>query len=381
MPDMTKSALKALNRLKNLEGVVKERFDPWQPSNLLRSSSPGVNSLFGRTWGFPRGYSMLLWGPAKSGKSLLSYDFAGNFHKTNPAGVVLKFDTEQRDQGQLSEESAARFGIDLNRWVVFQGNRPEAVWDRIKKEVPALVQEGLDIGLIIVDSISEIQGRREANNDSVNDMTIGDQALTNQIGLRSILDIQRAHKIGLILIGHAAAEMNVWKARRNPIRPAVAGGVLHHCEFWVSVEKNETKTGNQNELEEAFVDQSKKGMDDKGETTGGKIKVWMQSSTMGCQNRVSEFTLDYQKGIVSQFEEVFRLGIRWGVISRPTAMTYQIGEAKFTGKPACLKALAESRELQQKVIDQLMKLEGTASMPEPTTEEAVSEFETLSLDV
>jgi hypothetical protein len=324
---------------------------------------------------------MLLWGPAKSGKSLLSYDFAGNFHKTNPSGVVLKFDTEQRDQAQLSEESAAKFGIDLNRWVVFQGNRPENVWDRIRKEVPAVIQEGVDIGLIIVDSISEIQGRREANNDSVNDMTIGDQALTNQIGLRSILDVQRAHKIGLILIGHAAAEMNVWKARRNPIRPAVAGGVLHHTEFHMNIERNETKTGNQDELEQSFTDESKKGMDDKSETTGHKVRCWLQSSTFGTQNRVSEFTLDYQKGITSQFEEVFRLGIRWGVIVRPTAMTYQIDEQKFTGKPACLKALAESSELQQKVIAKLMELEGTSSMPEPTTEEAVSEFEAPSLDV
>jgi recA bacterial DNA recombination protein len=381
MSEMSKSALKALNRLKSLEGAVKDRFDPWQPSNLLRSSSPGVNSLFGHTWGFPRGYSMLLWGIAKSGKSLLSYDFAGNFHKTNPAGVVLKFDTEQRDTAQLDEAGAARFGIDLNRWIVFQGNRPENVWDRIRKEVPASIQEGLDVGLIIVDSISEIQGRREANNDSVNDMTIGDQALTNQIGLRSILDVQRAHRIGLILIGHAQAEMDPWKSRKNKTRPGVAGGVLHHTEFHINVERNETKTGNQDELEQSFVDDSRKGFDDKGETTAHKVRVWMQSSTFGCANRVSEFTLDYQKGITNQFEEVFKLGVRWGVILRPNAMTYQIGENKFVGKPACLRALAESKELQQRVIDWLMKLEGTSSMPEPTTEEAVSEFEAPPLDV
>lgn len=375
MADLSKSALKALNKLKNLEGAVRERFDPWQPSNLLRSSSPGVNWIFGKTWGFPRGYSMLLWGIAKSGKSLLSYDFAGNFHKTNPAGVVLKFDTEQRDEGQLDEAGADRFGIDLERWVVFRGNRPENVWDRIRKEVPAVIQEGLDVGLIIVDSISEIQGRREANNDSVNDMTIGDQALTNQIGLRSILDVQRANKIGLILIGHAQAEMDPWKARKNKTRPGVAGGVLHHTEFHLNVERNETKTGNQDELEQSFTDDSKKGFDEKGETTGHKVRVWLQSSTFGCNNRVAEFTLDYQKGIINQHEEVFRLGTRWGVIQRPNAMTYQIGEDKFVGKPACLKALAESKELQQKIIAQLMALEGTGSITEQTSDEAISELE------
>jgi len=381
MPDMTKSALKALNRLKNLEGVVKERFDPWQPSNLLRSSSPGVNWLFGHTHGMPRGYSALFWGPGKAGKTLLANDIGGQLHKSDPTSVVWKADVEQRDEGQLDQASADRFGIDLDRWIVSRGNSPELVWDRLCTEIPAAIEEGLNIGLVIVDSISEIQGRREAENQSVNDMTIGDQAQTNQIGLRRFLDIQRKHKIGLILIGHARAEMDMWKARKSKTRPGVAGGVLHHCEFWLNIEKNETKTGNQNELEQGLVDEGRKGMDDKPETTGHKIRVWMQSSTMGCQNRVAEFTIDYQKGIVSQFEEVFRLGVRWGIITRPTAMTYQIGEQKFTGKPVCLKALAESKELQQKVIARLIELEGTDTVPEATTEEAFAEFEAPSLDV
>ena len=381
MPEMTQKALKALNRLKNLEGVAKERVDPWAPSNLLRSSSPGVNWLFGHSWGMPRGYSMLLWGSPKSGKSFLSYDIAGNFLRSNPAGVVLKFDTERRDEGQLDEASAAQFGIDLERWIIFQGNKPGDVWDRIRKEVPAVSQEGLDIGLIIVDSISEIQGRREAENDSVNDMTIGDQALTNQIGLRSILDIQRKHRIGLILIGHARAELDIWKARKNKTRPGVAGAVSHHTEFHVNVERNETKTGSQNELEEAFLDESRKGFDDKGETTGGKIRVWMQSSTFGCQNRVAEFSIDFKRGIINQFEEIYKLGTKWGVIQRPSTHTYQIGEDKFVGKPAILKALAESQELQQKVLTRLMELERTSSIPEPTTDEAIAEFEAPASDV
>jgi predicted proteasome-type protease len=84
---------------------------------------------------------------------------------------------------------------------------------------------------------------------------------------------------------------------------------------------------------------------------------------------------------VNQFEEVYKLGIKWGVIQRPSTHTYQIGEDKFVGKPAILKALAESQELQQKVLARLMELENTNSIPEPTTEEAVAEFEAPSLDV
>ena len=156
---------------------------------------------------------------------------------------------------------------------------------------------------------------------------------------------------------------------------------MHHTEFHINLERNETKTGNQSELEEAFVDDSKKGFDDKGDATAHKVRAWMQSSTCGCSNRVAEFTLDYKRGIVHVEEEVFKLGIRWGIIGRPSTVTYQIGEQKFAGKPACLKALAESRELQQRVLARLLELEGTSSMPEPTTEEAIAEFEAPTSDV
>ena len=375
MADLSKSALKALNRLKNLEGAVKERTNIWAPQNIIQSSSPGVNWLFGKGYGFPRGYSMLLWGKPKAGKSFLSFDFAGQFMKTNPNGIVMKFDTERRDEGQLDEQTAANFGIDLERWICYQGNRPDGVFDRIKSEVPAAIQEGLDVGLIIVDSITGIMGRRECEQTTVMQHQIGDHAVTLQVGLKSILDIQRNNRIGLILTAHASAELDIWKAKKNPTKASAAFGTQHHTEFWVNVERNETKTGNQNELEEKFLDESKKGFDDQGESTGHRIRVWMQDSSLGPKNRVAEFTLDYKRGIVNQHEELYKLGIRWGIIQRPTNRTYQIGENKFDGKPACLEAIAKSPELQKQIMVALQSLENTNSILEQSDDAAQAEFE------
>jgi len=98
-------------------------------------------------------------------------------------------------------------------------------------------------------------------------------------------------------------------------------------------------------------------MVDGGEQTGHKVRLWMQDSSLGSKNRMAEFTLDYKRGIVNQHEEVFRLGLNWGVIKRPSKGVYVIGEQKFAGKPATLEALASSVELQQFILTELKRLE------------------------
>jgi KaiC/GvpD/RAD55 family RecA-like ATPase len=160
---------KFAEKLRNLSCAIKERQDPFAPSNLLRSSSPGVNWMFGNTHGFPFGYSMLLWGEKKSGKSLLSYVFAGQLHRDDPDALVIKFDTEMRDRVQLTPQMMESYGIQEERFIVYETNKPEDIFDRLsdKGEVTEMLQQGAKIKLIIIDSISEIQGSREAKQDSV----------------------------------------------------------------------------------------------------------------------------------------------------------------------------------------------------------------------
>lgn len=360
-------------KLKKLDGAITERVDPWREDNLLRSNSPGVNWLFGNTHGMPFGHSMLLWGEPKAGKSLLSYDFTGRLHQDHKTAIAIKFDTEFRDDGQMSERKAAAYGIDLDRYVVFQVNRPEDVFDRIADDVAGMMDEGANVKLIIIDSITGIQGRREAEQESVSQHQIGDLAQTLQVGLKKILPVHKRRNVALILTAQARSEMDMWEQKRgNKTKAQAPFAVRHHCEYFVNVEQNKTSAGSKNELEQKFEDVTRKGMDDHGEQTAHKIKVWMQDNSMGPKNRVSEFTFDYQRGITNQHEEVFRLGTRWGVIKRPNAMTYQVGEHTFKGKPACLDALAKSTELQHLVVKGLRAMENTA--PTVSDEDAEREF-------
>jgi RecA/RadA recombinase len=360
--------------LRKLHGAVTERKNPFAPSNLLRSSSPGVNWLFGKNHGFPFGFSTLLWGVKKSGKSLLSYDWTAQLHKDDPEALVIKFDTEFRDQGQLSEEDAAMKGIDLDRLITIEANKPEHIFDAIKNQVAAIIDKGGKVKLIIIDSISDIMGRREAGQESVLKHQIGDHAMTMQIGLKSIIETQRQKQIALVMTAHARDEMDPHEVMRgNTKKPAAANAVLHYCEFSLYVAKNLTKTGRTDALGRDFKDESKKDFTDDGEQTGHKVLVWMQDNSMGPKNRSAEFTLDYAKGIVNQHEEIFRLGLSWQIIGRPNKLTYVVGEKQFVGKPAMLEALKKDTSLQQFIIAALLEREKSGTFINATKAEEVEE--------
>jgi RecA/RadA recombinase len=347
---------KWLTKLRNLEGVVKNDYDRF--TNVIRTPSPSVNFIFGNTHGLPLGYSVLLWGPPGGGKSLLTNATIGQLHRSDPEAIVVKFDTEFRSDGQLTPEIAESFGVDLDRLIVFEANRPGEVFDTFSDKIGALVADGAPIKLAIIDSINGIQGRREAESDSVENYTIGDHAQTVQIGMKRILPIQRRHNIALIVTAQQRAEMDMLEQKRgNKTKAAVSFGVQHHCEYFIHVERNKNKKGRVDALGRSFEDESKKDISDSADITGHKVTVWMQKSSVGVAGRTGEFTLDYKRGVINQHEEVFDLGVRWGLIERPNQATYIVNGLKFNGKPACLKALEESAELQAYIVKGLLQAE------------------------
>lgn len=349
---------KYVNQLRKLNGAIKDRYDYFDPSNLLYSSSPGINWLFGKNHGIPKGLTALLWGEKKSGKSLLFYDLIGKLHRSDPEAIAIKFDTEFRDEAQLSNDLLVNMGIDLERLVVIQSNEPKDIFDPVAGIVSDISKDGGKVGLIGIDSISGIQGRREVEQKSVTQHQIGDWAMTMQVGLKKVLPIIRKHKIFLLLNTHARDNMDPIEIMRgNKKKPAAANAVEHMAEFIVNVGRVNNKSGKVDELDRSFTDDSKKGMDGKGEQTGHKIYVWMQDNTVGPKNRLSEFTVDYSRGIVNTHEEIFRLGLAWKVIGRPGKGKYVLDGKEWFGKGNFLEALEGSVEMQRKIISELLERE------------------------
>jgi RecA/RadA recombinase len=340
--------------LKNFRKNLSKMDGYKDPSNLkdihadvLQTSSPAVNFTFGNGWGLPRGYSMMLFGPPRGGKTILCNDFIGQLHKTRPEAVALKFDTEMRVEGQMNTDQQKVWGIDPERYMTFEVNQADQVFDAIEKKIAAE-------GVVIIDSLTGIVGRRRANADSINDVVIGDNALTIQEGLKQILGVQRRCNFALIVTSHVRAQLDqTERMRGNVIRPAVSFGTLHHCEYYMYVEENRTKDARVDAEGNEFRDMEHKDMAGRGEKTAHKIRVRITDSSLGPKDRTGQFTLDYKHGIINQYEEIFLLASDRGIFTFE-GNTWVFGDKRFGSTEKALHGVKNDPQLQQDLLKALM---------------------------
>jgi hypothetical protein len=353
-------------KLQKLEGAVVERKNPHL--EVLRNPSPSVNFVYGNGWGLPFGYTAIISGPPKGGKSVLCNTYIAQLHRDYPDAIAVKYNTEMREEAQLTEKAARAYGIDWDRYQPYDVNEPALIFDAIRDHIGAMCDEGAPIKLVVIDSVTGIQGRNAMNAESVMNQQMADVAKTTKDGLKLILPTQRKHKFAVLLTAHQTAIFDPNEVRRTgkTNKMSAGNGVQHFAEYFLWAEPNRSKEGRADLLGHEFVDETKTDMMDKSERTGHKIRVRMDESSMGPAGRVGEFTMSYDHGIINQHEEVFQLGVRRGVIRHPNNLRYEIGDKYWTGKEATLSALQADPELQQTVLKELRRidLEGDTSAPE-----------------
>lgn len=368
---MAYSQKKLMEKLLGLSGAVSAPEDVH--GYVLRTRSPSLNFCFGNGHGLPAGYTVTIWGPRKCGKSVVCNDMIGQLHADDPEAFAIKFNTELREKAQLDKGMYAAYGIDPNRYVCYETNRPDNIFDRIEKDMAALVQEGgMKLKLVIIDSLTQIQGRRGMNADTIMTQQIGDNALTNQEGLKRILPVQRELGFGLVLTAHVRAQMDpVEQMRGNKFRPAVSNATEHHSEYNLYLEPNLTKDGRVDMLGKEYIDHSVEDMEGKGEQVAHRVRCRMVDSSIGPKKRHGEFTFDYHRGVVNTHEEVFKLGVGWNIIERPNNLTYVFNGVKYPGKPSMLEALKGDPELCKTILNELRRRDRSHDLKAaPETEES-----------
>lgn len=346
-----------LTQLNKHEGTVDRSYDPHL--HVIKSASPSINFTFGKGHGLPLGLTLALGGPPKGGKSLLGKSFIGQTHADYPDGWVVKYNTEFREQAQATpEEDERMFGIDPNRYMPYETNIPEEIFDHIETDLNAMCQEGFPLKLIMIDSINGIRGRRSLNADSINVQQRGDHALTMGEGLQRILPVIRRHKIALILTCQIRAEQDELEQKRgNKVRMALPFGVEHIAEYKMFIEPNRNKDGRENLAGQNFKNAALKDLGGNEEQTGHKIRARMKDSSCGPKGRLGEFTMDYNKGFIDLHEEVFLLGVNRGIIERVNTVTLKFDNKEYRGKPALLEALRSQPGMQTKILEKLKEKE------------------------
>lgn len=348
---------KFFSKLRNLEGAVKPGEGDEALRNCLQTPSPSVNWTFAQPgFGLPYGTGMVLYGPPKGGKSVLFNAIVGQVHKDDPEALIVKFDTELRGKFQANVANMNKFGIDSDRYIVYDANHPEAIFDRIETDIAAACQEGEKIRVVCIDSLSNIMGRRSLNATTVSQQQIGDQAATIKDGLMRIMPTIRKYNIALICTAHVRAEMDhAEQMRGKTIKMQAAWATKHVFEYFCYVEPNQSKKGRVTLAGEEFTDPETIDFMEKNQKTGHKIRFSVKESSFAHSGRTAEFTLDYNYGIVNQYEEIFTLAVNYGVIERPNNTMYKIGENSYRGLPAVLTALKENVALQIQLLDEVKK--------------------------
>lgn len=344
--------MKELNKL----GAVDYEYDPY--ANVIPMPTPSLGYVFAKSHGLPAGFSVSMYGPPGGGKSLLAMATAGKLHQTNEEALVIKFNTEMRESGQITPKQLALFGVDKERYVAYDENTPEGIFDRIEKEISAMCDEGAPIRLLIIDSLTNISGRRALNSESVMKQQIGDEALTIKDGLKRILPVLRRHHISLITTNQVRAELDpIEQMRGKSVKMAGSWAQFHFIEYFLYVEKDKTKDGRTDLLGHEFVDENKKDIQEKAEKTGFKVRFRMEKSSMGVDGRSGEMTWDFEKGIVNTHEEVFQLGVNLGIIQRPNNVMYAYNGQEWRGKETCLNAIKDNFELYNTIWSEIRNLD------------------------
>ncbi len=327
-------------KLQALDGAVMHDYNPF--ANVVRWSSPSLNFIFGNTWGLPRGYSTVLFGPPKAGKTVLLNDMTAQIHRDDDEGQVIKFDTEFREEGQLTPARMKLIGIDPTRYTAYSVNSPVQIFDRIEKDIAEMCQDGFPLRAIYIDSLNGIMGRRMGDAASIDKVQIGDLALTLQDGLKRILEFQRKFRVSIVATAQVRAEMDQTEQMRgNKFRMAVANATQHWAEYFAFVEPLLNKESRTTLLGEKFEDETVTDLNGKAEQFAHKLRITMKNSSVGPKGRVGVLTMHDDRGIINTHEEVYLLGVNRGIIERPNNRTHTFGDKSWGSKEAMLEALRD----------------------------------------
>lgn len=342
------SANKWMKQLRQAEGAVDPQYDALAPENVIKSPSPSLNWICGKTGGIPKGFSSVFYGPAKSGKSLASYLFAGQLHSVDPEAIVIRFDTEMRSTAQMK----GNWGIDYDRFMAIDTNKPSQIFDYITKEINDMCEQGAPIRMIIIDSLTAIQGLREQNADSIENVQMADRAAMITKGLKQILPVIRKHKIALICTSHMRANLDAGLYGPKE-KAALTFAEKHFFEMFVKVTRDNAKEGKSDLLGNALVDETVKDFKDNKEITGHKIYVKMEENSLGVAGRTGEFTISYEEGLINTHEEVFLLGINTGVVERPNNRTYVFDGKNYSSKADFANAIKNDKSLYDAILEKV----------------------------
>lgn len=341
---------KWLKQLRKHDAYVENDYDAFAEENCVYTPSPYFNWIFAnKSHGIPKGSGVLFYSEPKAGKSLLSQAIAGQLNEDDKEGIVMYFSTEHKGKFQKGFFD----NIDPDRFLVYDTSDPRDIFDFLAEDVAAMVQDGMPLRMVIIDSLTAIGGIK-AEGRSVGDHLIGDKALTITRGLDRIIPFFKKNNITYVTV--AQVRMNIGVMHGPDTKAAVPKACEHNHEFFISVKRAGSADDKKDIEGNSFEGQVKDARGNKA-VTGHKIYVKMEQNSVGQAGRAAKITLDYKKGLINQHEEIFELGVNTGVIERPNNVTYVYEGENYKGKKAMALAIKEDEAMAERILNQVKMLD------------------------
>lgn len=344
---------KWFKQLSAYDDAVKYDYDSFAPENSLYTPSPYFNWIFAnKANGIPKNSSILFYSEPKAGKSLSIYALIKEMQARDPDGLSIYFNTEMR--GQLQHTAIP--GIDQSRSVIYDTNQATDIFDRVENEIQAMVQDGMPLRMLAIDSLNGIMGTKRGDTDSVANHLMGDQALTLKNGLSKLIPFCKKNKI--LLIGTAQMAANLDAGSYGPKEKMNASWYTRHAfEYYVSLKRAGAAEDKQDINGKTFEEDELKDARGNKLLNGHKVYVRMEASSIGQAGRAGVFTLSYNEGIINQHEEIFWLGKNLGIITTPNNRTYTYGGESFNGKKETALAIRDNPKMAEAILAEVRKLD------------------------
>lgn len=346
-------ANKWMKQLNSYSDAVKYDYDSFAEENCLFTPSPYFNWIFAnKANGIPKNSSILFFSEPKAGKSLSIYALIKEMQARDPEGISIYFNTELR--GQLQHQAIP--GIDQDRSIIYDTNDPVEIFDRIENDIKAMVQDGMPLRMISIDSLTNIQGIKRGNADSVANHLMGDQALTLQVGLGKLVPFCKRN--GILLIGTSQMRANLDAGSYGPKEKMAAQWATKHAfEYFVSLKRAGAAEDKLDIEGKTFEEEDMKDARGNKLLNGHKVYVKMEQSSIGQAGRAGVFTLSYDNGIINQHEELFFLAKNVGVLKTENNRTYFFENEKFNGKKEAALAIRDNPTLAAALLKAIKQLD------------------------
>lgn len=349
-----------LKELRSRDGMVDYEYDSYAKENCIYTPSPYANwVLSNKSMGMPKNSGALLASEPKCGKSLFIYAMIlqqqledKNLPKEKRR-IQYVWNTELR--GALQHTVFPELDRDL--MFIQDTNDPKEIFDFAEGDLKAMVQDGMPLGLLSVDSLTNIMGVKRGNADSIEDHLIGDHALTVSIGLGKLIPFCKRNKIPLICTTQMRANVNKKSKYDADLKMAESWATLHGFEYFISFKKAGAAEDKMDIEGKTFTDESIIDARGNNVSTGHKIFIKCDANSIGQAGRSGVFTLDTSKGIINQHEEIFWLGKNTGVITTPNNRTYTFDGQSWNGKKETALAIRDNPELAKAILEQVRKLD------------------------